>query len=173
MPSNDDLAKLRQLALAATPGERYLTEHDGAIHAGDSNRLHTIGEVDFGDDDIAFTLAANPTAVLALLDRIVELEHYEVDYRQSQSRLAAANAEVERLNEMLNEILIDEREARHIVSAARDEACDLADRHCWVPSYSVTPMAQTLELQASFVTTDASPLFADKARIAELRKVGT
>ena len=59
--------KLRELALAATPGER-------AVNGGD--------DLDMGDDRVyigdvenaAYIAAANPATILALLDRIDELE---------------------------------------------------------------------------------------------------
>ena len=73
--TKQDRDKLRALAMAATPGE-------WAVNGGD--------DLDMGDDRVyigdvenaAYIAAANPATLLALLDRIDELERADAEYAE-------------------------------------------------------------------------------------------
>ncbi len=135
-----DTAKLRQLASAATPGPwtaAVWIETDGnewrATGPGHDDESHDNGSEPGCPDeqaaqrDAAFIAAANPTTVLALLDRIAELEracdaHAEVA-NESGDRASALRAKV---SDMRSERLRVEDQLA-AMTAARDDLAEIAE----------------------------------------------
>ena len=69
---------LKRLAEAATPGP-WFTETGGIYNATRGYMITPTGDSDQDRTDAAFIAAANPLAVLALLDRIDELEQVYIE----------------------------------------------------------------------------------------------
>jgi hypothetical protein len=88
---DDILDNLRSLAERATPGERWISDLDGAIRAGDPGK--EIGAVDFGEED--FTLAVTPAVVRMLIDEIQSLRARRTAVMEL--KLEAARAEADEL----------------------------------------------------------------------------
>ena len=114
------IKELRAKAEAATRGERYIGEQDGAIFAervAADGTLTTavVGDVNMTRPDIEFTVAASPDVVLALLDecdRLSALHDELLKSRSEGTRLAfemadAAKSENDRLRALLSNPLID------------------------------------------------------------------
>lgn len=91
-------------------------------------------------------------------------EEYEALYSEWRLKNNACNEayaiEIPRLTRELAEM-----------RRARDEACEIAERCIFVPD-PITPVAQMLEQTLGMAVTDPTPVFGDKTRIAELRKIG-
>ncbi len=74
-----DTTKLRAAAEKATPGPWTLiaSGHGSVVSVGDSTSDHSLADLcrDYRDDDnAAYIVAANPAAIIALLDRLAALE---------------------------------------------------------------------------------------------------
>jgi hypothetical protein len=176
--TDDERKKLRDLAEAATPGPWHSrhgittadvwpddpTKHPGICNANNHPDDDT---TDQEHANAAFIAAANPQAVVALLDLVdkqaLHITHLVMQLRgkdwhaevvETRAQLAAANAEIERLRATKNKQHEHERACLErqlaAMTAARNEACDIVDR--------ITPSGELLGVLA---------------RIAELRKVGT
>ena len=101
----------------------------------------------------------------------------------ARTALPQAIEEIERLQGMhgpvsaLERVLELEAQISHLTRSLDEmrmalvEACDIADRHIFVPD-PITPLAQMLEQTLGMTVTDPTPVFGDKTRIAELRKIG-
>jgi hypothetical protein len=148
-----DTKTLRTLALAQMPNEsrgKWFARETYVYQSSDPRdrrqvcRVPTVSRAFEVDPTAAFIAAASPQTVVGLLDEIERLREFAVTPMQRAADLDQAVAEeTAALREQLT-----------AMTAARNEACDLADywRHAALPA-----LAQ-----------------ADKhaARIAELRKVG-
>jgi hypothetical protein len=93
MIDDDILNNLRSLAERATPGERWISDLDGAVWAGDPGK--EIGEVNFDEEDFAFTLAVTPSVVRMLIDEIQSLRARRTAV--AEFKLEAARAEADEL----------------------------------------------------------------------------
>jgi hypothetical protein len=107
--SSEQRTRLRELAEQATPGPRVVTR-DGGVDANGEGWFHV--EVDFPDGDpgaglmlgdhelaeadAAFIAAANPAAVLALLDALTQAEEELGRARDVLGLLAASQWNVAR-----------------------------------------------------------------------------
>ena len=132
------MSDLRKLAEAATPGpwvttERAWPEQVGccplvgrpySIHRSDNNNVAAASTL----EDAAFIAAASPTAVLALLDRIEELEAAnracEDAVAEWGAKAGALQAEVDKLMGECQEMFRkydDAREAVFILDGAMEE----------------------------------------------------
>jgi hypothetical protein len=179
--TNNELKRLRKLAEAATPGPwdasidlerpddvRVCYVRDGkhcdwcvslSGECVEGTREWTPETLQRWRADAAFIAAANPTAVIALLDAV---EGYQRGVDALRDQLAAANAECERLTALtinpgatlhgstITEIATDRDNLRSqlaAMTAARDEACDLADR-LWRETGDKNRLAATNKLRA-------------------------
>lgn len=149
------LKKLRDLALAATPGP-WDTKRgpDGYQHIGPARSILRIALVDgvepcdalaSREADAAFIAAADPQTVIALLD---EIERLRVIPAADIASLARQLWEEER-GELTRQLAS--------MTAARDELADLAERNC--------PCSLAERYSGHHVDCEAP-------RIVELRKVG-
>jgi hypothetical protein len=108
-----DIEKLKQLARGATPGPwEHLPEDDalaGEIQNTDGKYVGLISEFDWQYPNGSFIAAANPTAILALLERLEKAEAVHM----AASGPIAAGAEV---------VAMDARRAREMAAILRDLA---------------------------------------------------
>lgn len=133
-----DHSNLRALAEAATPGPWKRTRDNG-IHAGKPSRC--IGSM----YDSEYVVAASPSVVIGLLDEIDRLEHDNDRLMVTRVPVEVALAEDQALRQQLA-----------AMTAARDEACDIA----------------TSNLNGLRATGLAIGGDRQESRIGELRKAG-
>lgn len=124
-----DRTQLRALATAATPGpwEYIPTAPNRGVDFVRTELGPTV--CDFGGypptrADAAFIAAANPTAVLALLDELRECED---------------------AYEAVNQSLADARQQLATMTAARDEACGLAMHYLTSDVYYTDDLRERIE----------------------------
>jgi hypothetical protein len=109
----DDIKKLRAIAQTATPGPWRLTaSRTGIVAAVDDSWICTVSRIT-PVTDVEFIAAANPQAVLALID---DIEHANTAARTIADKAADFAVECAKLEFALT-----------MMTAARDEACDIAD----------------------------------------------
>lgn len=109
--TNEEFKRLRELAQAATPGPWRWGERGPQsfkLHGGPDRRtvIHS-GPFEIGGPDRAFIAAANPQAVLTLLDEVERLNglarQFHADMWSAERQRDEARTEVERLRKLVNE----------------------------------------------------------------------
>lgn len=159
--TNDELSTLRELAAKATPGpwtftyaavRKYLG-NDDEYHVAELPRVAGDTETRRGGCDGEFIAAANPTAVLALLDEIDHWRSENEKYMRAMAGISESSpSELAEIYAGTCEVRDRLRRQLSAMTAARDEARDIA--------------YQAIEDNAAAMPTTASE------RIGELRKVG-
>ena len=113
-----DPTELRRLAEAATPGPwRTSKADDTAIMSFDNDVAHTVGiyevEAETMEADAAYIAAANPAAILALLDRLARVETLVAQCKATLEAMPPAtgmpDGDVARLCNAMMEALGDEQ----------------------------------------------------------------
>ncbi|MGR2678679.1 ead/Ea22-like family protein [Chromobacterium haemolyticum] len=137
MITNEQLAELASLARAATPGpwktgkrRQVVGPYDVCVDTDIGPKVLLSGNSNFiadGERDAAFAAAANPATVLALLDRIAELEQDAARYRwllkkawfqQAFERYDFDDGGSQRKFEACADRIIDDGIAREVVKQA-------------------------------------------------------
>lgn len=94
-----DTSRLRALAEAAGSEQWHLSKYGSVM---DVTNNFEIVPAEMASDDKAFIAAANPAAIIALLDRLEALEQkcilYSASLNQADVRLEAAEVDVKRLD---------------------------------------------------------------------------
>jgi hypothetical protein len=136
---SEDWKKLRELAEAATPGpwkHRQVPHPNGEVHydtvrdcyGGPVAYDSDAHEADFREQDAAFIAAANPQAVIALLDalrgakavRDTAVRLYDQLGEELEQIVGGDGTSLDRLRRLEQQLAA--------ITAARDEACDIAGR---------------------------------------------